>query len=1101
MVTTRVARRSLVGCALALVAMALAGASPALASSNHLFDPQLSLTGGCTTDEFDSVQDPSCPYLAFPAGPSEPFVKPGGLAVDTYGDVYVLAGEGEGKEHIDVFDSESAFITELSVGISSQNIAVDSNGYLYVYTQSVLRRYEPTVYDPAAREIAYETAPAVVAEGGSLGAGLAVNPENDHLFVNYGQPANQVDPFQRAAIVEFGSGEAGNPVLDNQVAEVHIAAFFPSLAIDAARDRIYATDQVDAGSPRIIRVFELAPPHNLIETIDGSSTPEGSFVSAFSLSVAADEATGNVFAYDEISLRVIYELSEDGQYLATIEHGISDSTVASSRKQVAVDNGANSPHGALDSEGHYLWATAEAGGIGRAFAFKPSHECPPVVESIFVAHVGEEDALLQAEIEPCQLETSYRFEYVTAQQFAETEFQGASMTEEGTIPAGGVPVGVAAGATGLSPATRYVFRVVATNSLGSDEGEDEFKTYPASPSSTACPNEALRSGPSALLSDCRAYELVTPANTNGLAPVGAGPLGPLFLSLTASPVGDNVSFRIEGGTIPGSEGTGSYSGDPYLARRGTDGWSTVGTGGRGTEFQAVTTGGSSPDQAYSAWTGTVNGAPTTYLRFPDGHSEPLGKGSLGTDPDAGPHWISAGGTHVIFGAGPIEPLVSDGAIYDRTVDGITHLVSLLPGDPTPTEQANFAGASQDGRGIAFTLGSTLYLRYNDEETYDVAEGATYEGVAEGGRRVFYLKEGKLYAFDVEAGTIPFTSAGEATVVNVARDGGAAYFVSPSKLTSTPNPLGAKAKLGKENLYLSQEGQIEFLGTLTERDVAGEGSNVRLDGLGLWSEWVSTIGGLPEDPSRTSYAGGVLVFQSRANLTGYDSGGHSEVYRYDSAANTLACLSCNPTERPALADASLQSIGQDANVFPTWTSDRIENLTSDGRRAFFESTEALVAADVDGLRDVYEWEAQGIGSCSEPAGCLFLVSSGRSPRDDYLYGVSESGNDVFILSNDLLVPGRDPDETRSIYDARVNGGFASAYQVGECLGEACQPAVRPPERPAQVLEGAGNVTEEPKARCPKGKRAVKNRGKTRCVPRHKKHRRHRGANAKRGRSHR
>ena len=445
------------------------------------------------------------------------------------------------------------------------------------------------------------------------------------------------------------------------------------------------------------------------------------------------------------------------------------------------------------------------------------------------------------------------------------------------------------------------------------------------------------------------------------------------------------------------------------------------------------------------------------------------------------------------------------AVYDRTIDQGTGeeetlVVSLLPGNVTPSagQKAEYEGASLDGKGIAFSIGKKLYLRYDDEETYEIGENVAFAGVAGGGDRIFYLEGGDLLAFDVKTEqAIRFTESGDVTPVNVAAEGTAAYFVSPSVLTGgEENPNGETAQPGEENLYLSREGAVSFVGTVTERDVEGELSeSERTGGLGLWT--VAVSGRLAEDPSRATPDGNALLFESRADLAGYDPEGHAEVYRYDSSGEDLECVSCNPTGAPATSDASLQSILKVlAGAEPLNSFGLVENLRADGDRAFFQSSEPLVQNDTDDLQDVYEWEAQGIGSCTRAGGCINLISSGQSHRIDYLYATSDNGEDVFFRTSDLLLS-VDTEETPSIYDARVEGGFPEPTE-GPCLGEGCRPAITPPPLISHSESRAQGEGNPPIKQCPKGKRKVTEKGKTRCVKKnHHKRKHHRAGTKKMG----
>ncbi|MFL5898532.1 MAG: hypothetical protein ACJ76D_08735 [Solirubrobacterales bacterium] len=1065
----------------------------------------LSLTGGCVVSPIDPVPDPSEPPCPEGAHPPKAFTSPRSVATDAYGDIYVASygnetnGGAEGR--IDIFDPEGKFLSQLKVPDGPKTLAVDSKGNLYVFdfgrptpfSPAITKvvRYEPTVYKPAEDAIAYENAPVLLSNDGNPVSALGVNRVDDHVFYYYGDTIREYSAAPANELLEeFGAAEFDN-------------FFGAGVAVDVAHGRICANDA------HAIKCLELPPPHGNVLTIKRSDTPFGGEFNELT-SVAVDEGTGHVFVYDSSGKpsRVL-EFGEGGEYVSSIEHNFEKAF----GNQITIDNGKESPNGAKNPDGRYLYVPSGPSGIGHSFAFGPRPpECEPVVESLSFGEVTETEALLEASIEPCNLPTHYSFEY-------EAEEGGAAVVAgEGEIPAGNSPVPVSAPAEGLKPGTTYRLRVIATNEEGSDEAEGSFATYPEEvPEPAACPNQALRVGPSALLPDCRAYELVTPPDTNARAPLGIGHFGIYFATRQASPQGDAVNFEIEGGSIPGFDATGSFAGDPYAAKRTEAGWATEYTGPSGEEAPTVLPGSNSPDQGYSFW-GTANGEGTAaveegqtfYVRYPDGHSALVGRGSLAQDRLAEGRLISADGSHIIFITThlfhvpiPLEenaPPEGTEAIYDRTADEVTHVVSLLPGDETPAagEDAHYRGASLDGRGVAFTIGSTLYLRFDNEETYEVGEKATFAGIAEGGRRIFYLDGGDLFAYEA-GGTenpIAFSTTGDVTPVNVSADGAVAYFVSPSVLGGE-NPNGEAAQPGQENLYRSEAGQISFVGTVTERDVKGEKNvtNEPVDGLGLWVNAVDTTsngnaGRFGEDPSRSTPDGDALLFSSRAALDGYDPEGHAEIYRYDFAGGELDCISCNPTLAKATGEATLQSVsGEQGSPEPFNSFVLVENLRPDGERAFFQSTEPLVVGDIDGLQDVYEWEARGIGSCEEGNGCLYLISSGQSERIDYIWGVSASGGDAFFQSSDLLT-GADTDETPSIYDARVGGGFAEPAPGEPCAEEACKSQLSAPPAlpsPGLLLPGEGNVPSS--KHCPKGRRLVKRGGKEVCAKK-KKHRRHR-----------
>lgn len=671
-----------------------------------------------------------------------------------------------------------------------------------------------------------------------------------------------------------------------------------------------------------------------------------------------------------------------------------------------------------------------------------------------------------------------------------------------------------------------------------------------------CPNAEFRIGASANLPDCRAYELVTPEDTGGVS-IGSGAKSAQGMSagafdqfLASTFEGrPSVLFVSDGGALPGLGGTGLA--DRYQSLRDdTQGWTSRLVGPTGDQTGDVDPSGVSSDHAYSlfwlpGYQGKAKGSLVEqgeyWLRKPDGSYQPIGLGEIESPPNSGEvalnpkscgYYIAPGGSHIVFstalcsglseGVPPVQllpdaPPSGTVAIYDRTPSSL-HTVSLLPGEITPTQDAFYLGNSADGSVITFTLGglpveenlaSNLYVRIDNTETVEVVSGPTTvspAGVSEDGEEVFYVQSGDAFSFDTAAQTTTqITDTGDVELVNISADGSRVYFVSHQQ-------IGGEGNAGEPNLYLWKEGgETDYIVTLDPADLTGKPC------LTCWtSDAVSRYknplnpppfgSGPGNNASRTTPDGSTVVFESQAQLTAYDNEGHDEIYRYDTGDQSLFCVSCHPDGDPPASDASLQTMGPPA-AEPVRAINVVANLTSDGQRVFFQTSDALVTEDISGTQDVYQWVAEGTGGCEEAGGCVSLLSSGQSPLVEFegkelptnrLYAVSPDGKDVFILVKEQLLPQDKSGGSGAIYDVRVNGGFPIPdTEKEECEGDGCQgEASGTPNLSGAAsigFAGNGNVKPRPKLVCGKGKRKVRRAGKARCVKRHSA----RAANANRG----
>ena len=115
---------------------------------------------------------------------------------------------------------------------------------------------------------------------------------------------------------------------------------------------------------------------------------------------------------------------------------------------------------------------------------------PPTIESVAVGQIAETEAELEAKInpgvDPLGADTNYRFEYVSAQQFAIDSFDSAAVAGSGTLASATPAKRVSAFAEGLIPGQEYRFRAVAENEVGKDEAEGSFITYDDAGVSPGC---------------------------------------------------------------------------------------------------------------------------------------------------------------------------------------------------------------------------------------------------------------------------------------------------------------------------------------------------------------------------------------------------------------------------------------------------------------------------------------------------------------------------------------------------------------------------------------------------------------------------------------
>jgi hypothetical protein len=208
---------------------------------------------------------------------------------------------------------------------------------------------------------------------------------------------------------------------------------------------------------------------------------------------------------------------------------------------------------------HFRLAATDANGTQKSEDSTFTTAGPPGIESFNTSGLTASSTDFNAKINPHGAETTYVFNY------GKTTLYGSSApVPPGEIAAGFSPEDVVTHVQ-LEDAG-YHFQVVATNKYGSVTSEDQaFSFHPQE-----CPNQTVRQQTgAAYLPDCRAYELVSPADSGSAFIFDGGPQRPY----AENP--PRFAFTADFGDMPEAGGHPiNTTGDLYVATRGSGGWTT-----------------------------------------------------------------------------------------------------------------------------------------------------------------------------------------------------------------------------------------------------------------------------------------------------------------------------------------------------------------------------------------------------------------------------------------------------------------------------------------------------------------------------------------------
>jgi hypothetical protein len=392
-----------------------------------------------------------------------------------------------------------------------------------------------------------------------------------------------------------------------------------------------------------------------------------------------------------------------------------------------------------------------------------------------------------------------------------------------------------------------------------------------------------------------------------------------------------------------------------------------------------------------------------------------GVGASGAPKSAGFSGASADGTKVFFSTA--ESLVTADTdtvddVYERS-GGTTTLVSV-PGVGSSGSPAaiNFSRASADGSKVFLVTSENLVTADTDgfQDVYERSGGTTtltsvegvgssgspttvgLAGITSDGSKVFLATTENFIAGDTDGKQDFFERSGGSTSwITAPEAGGEASSGTPffggfsadgSKVFFTTEDalIAGDTDGGLDDVYMRSGGTTTLI---SEAGVGGSGP-----------AGTSSFGGTSSDGSK-------VIFSSQEDLVAGDADGFGDLYERSGGTTTLVSAPGAGATGPG------DGVIFDAN-------------STDGGTVFWETEEALVGSDVDGLFDVYK-RSGGTTTLASPEG-----AGASGPFNDTAFDRISADGSVLLFETDQNMVGADTDGLSDVY--QNTGGVTTLVTV-------------------------------------------------------------------------